>query len=61
MATSRTHSAASPHSYTTQAQIDHFLREGRPARTFAERRAEREVCYADYLKIIIEEVREIDD
>ena len=61
MAVSRTHPAAVPHLYTTQAHVDHFLREGRPARTRAERRAEREVCYADYLKIIIEEVREIDD
>ena len=61
MAVSRTHPVAAPHPYTTQAHIDHLLREGRPARTFAERRAEREVCYADHLKMIIEEFREIDD
>ena len=61
METARAHTEATPPQYSRQAHIDHFLREGRPARTRVDRRAQRELSYADYLKIMIEEVREIGD
>jgi len=43
-----------------QKQVDRILRLGLRSRSISERRAEREIAYADHLKILIEEVREID-
>ena len=38
-----------------QADIDEYLRGGRRPRNLAERRLEREICYADLLKVIVEQ------
>ena len=41
-----------------QANIDEYIRAGLRPRSLAERRVEREICYADHLKAIVEQVEE---
>ena len=38
-----------------QTHIDRYIRTGSRARSLAERRVEREICYADHLKAIVEQ------
>lgn len=41
-----------------QADVDHYIRTGLRPRNFASRRVEREICYADHLKAIVDQVDE---
>ncbi len=36
-----------------QADVDEYIRAGTRPRSLAERRVEREICYADHLKAIV--------
>ena len=37
-----------------QADVDEYIRAGLRPRSLAQRRVEREICYADHLKAIVE-------
>ena len=39
---------------TMQANVDEYIRAGLRPRSLAEHRVEREICYADYLKAIVD-------
>jgi hypothetical protein len=41
-----------------RANVDEYIRSGVRPRSLAERRVEREICYADHLKAIVEQVEE---
>ena len=41
-----------------QADVDEYIRAGIGPRSLAEHRVEREICYADHLKAIVEQVEE---
>lgn len=48
--------AASPH--PIQAQVDRLLRIGHRPRSRQERQAAREIGYGDYLKVLLEDIRQ---
>ena len=39
-----------------QADVDHYIRRGLRPSSLASRRVEREICYADHLKAIVDQV-----